>query len=101
MAMKASKAKLIQKRYLISAILFGSIMPTVFSCGFWLFRHFYGNYGHGFNWCMNIGHPHSVPHLITFVRVAITITPICLGLLFDIKMLLFMKVLYNRLAFHI
>ena len=90
MAWKASKTKLVKSKYLISAIIFGAMVPylTIFGNNM---IHQYNNRGQLFVQCMGVNTTMEMNKVHLLVNAVLIVIFVGTGLFFDIKMLIFVK----------
>ena len=97
MAWKASKTKLVKSKYLISAIIFGAIVPymTIFGNIFGHImkssRNQYAESGHLFVQCLGVKSTLEMNKFHLLVNVVLSVIFVGSGLFFDIKMLIFVR----------
>ena len=97
MAWKASKTKLVKSKYLISAIIFGAIVPymTVFGNIFGHImkssRNQYTEAGNLLVQCLGVKSMLEMNKIHLLVNVVLSVIFVGSGLFFDIKMLIFVK----------
>ena len=98
MAWKASKTKLVKSKYLISAIIFGAMVPylTIFGNNMIrdnmkLSKNQYIERGNLVAQCLGVNATMKMNKLHVLVNVAQRVIFVGTGLFFDIKMLIFVK----------
>ena len=97
MAWKASKTKLVKSKYLISAIIFGAMVPymTIFGNIFGHImkssRNQYAESGHLFVQCLGVKSTLEMNKFHLLVNVVLSVIFVGSGLFFDIKMLIFVR----------
>ena len=87
MAWKASKTKLVKSKYLISAIIFGAMVPYLTIFGNNMLRQ-YNKGGKLFALCLGVNANIKIHLLVILVLSVIFVGS---GLFFDIKMLIFVR----------
>ena len=97
MAWKASKTKLVKSKYLISAIIFGAMVPymTVFGNIFGHImkssRNQYTEAGNLLVQCLGVKSTLEMNKIHLLVNVVLSVIFVGTGLFFDIKMLIFVR----------
>ena len=90
MAWKASKTKLVKSKYLISAIIFGAMVPYLTIFGNNMFRQ-YNDRRQLFVQCMGVNATMKMNKVHLLVNAVSIVIFVGTGLFFDIKMLIFVK----------
>ena len=90
MAWKASKTKLVKSKYLISAIIFGAMVPYLTIFGNNMFRQ-YNDRRQLFVQCMGVNATMKMNKVHLLVNAVLIVIFVGTGLFFDIKMLIFVK----------
>ena len=95
MAWKASKTKLVKSKYLISAIIFGAMVPymTIFGN---IFGHIIKSSSNQYNGnllvqCLGVKSTMEMNKIHLLVNVVLSVIFVGSGLFFDIKMLIFVR----------
>ena len=97
MAWKASKTKLVRSKYIISAIVFGAMVPYMT-----IFGNIFGNImkssknqhnggGNLLLQCLGVNETMDMNKIHLFVNVVLSVIFVGSGLFFDIKMLIFVR----------
>ena len=90
MAWKASKTKLVKSKYLISAIIFGAMVPYLTIFGNNMFRQ-YNDRRQLFVQCMGVNATMKMNKVHLLVNAVSIVIFVGTGLFFDIKMLIFVR----------
>ena len=90
MAWKASKTKLVESKYLISAIIFGAMVPYLTIFGNNMFRQ-YNDRRQLFVQCMGVNATMKMNKVHLLVNAVSIVIFVGTGLFFDIKMLIFVR----------
>ena len=90
MAWKASKTKLVKSKYLISAIIFGAMVPYLTIFGNNMIRQ-YNDRRQLFVQCMGVNATMKMNKVHLLVNAVLIVISVGTGLFFDIKMLIFVR----------
>ena len=90
MAWKASKTKLVKSKYLISAVIFGAMVPYLITFGNDMLRQ-YNEGGQLFALCLGVNVTKKINKVHLLVNLVLSVIFVGSGLFFDIKMLIFVR----------